>query len=124
MSDGEPTVFGEVSVSPLESLEEEAEVLALGQTEGVSHKKSLTDPDPWTMTLGVSSGGTAHGDFGFSDDETEEVTDIGGDVAVTAGQAQQPAAAGFFTGRVSEAVAASVGPSVQTEQTLNEAPAL
>jgi hypothetical protein len=26
------------------------------------------------MTLGVSSGGTVHGDYGFSDDEAEEVT--------------------------------------------------
>ena len=134
------------------------------------------------------AGGTAHGDYGFSDDEAEEVSlvvdsvedDLEGarqarvaelrkeaplafseyrsynriqltaqrgwdqylpqapaaqspvpvvgvaaaGVAVAAGQAQQPAAAGFFAPRPAAAATASVGPAVQTAPVgLNEAPA-
>ena len=54
--------------------EEAAEEVALGQAEGGSRKKGRADPDRRAMTFGVSSGGTAHGDYGFSDDETEEVS--------------------------------------------------
>ncbi len=54
--------------------EEAAEEVALGQAEGGSRKKGRADPDRRTMTLGVSSGETAHGDYGFSDDEAEEVS--------------------------------------------------
>jgi hypothetical protein len=45
-------------------------------------------------------------------------------VSVAEGQAQQPAAAGFFARRPAAAAAASVGPAVQTAAVgLNEAPA-
>ncbi len=54
--------------------EEEADEVALGQAEGRIRKKGRTDLDRHAMTLGVASGGTVHGDYGFSDDETEEVT--------------------------------------------------
>ena len=47
---------------------------SLGQTEGDSLKKDHTDPERWIMTLGVSSGGTADAVYGFSDEETEEVS--------------------------------------------------
>ena len=47
--------------------------MALGQAEGGSRKKGRADPDRRAMTLGVSCGGTVHGDYGFSDDESEEV---------------------------------------------------
>jgi hypothetical protein len=141
------------------------------------------------MTWGVCSGGTAHAEYGFSDDESQEVSvevdsaehdleaarvaraselrkeaalafveyryynrmqltaERGWDqylpeapvaqspvpviaaavagVAVAAGQAGQPAAAGFFARRPATAAAGPVGPAVPTSQVgLNEAPAL
>jgi hypothetical protein len=67
-------VFEHDHAEKLRMREEEADEVALGQEEGGSRKKGHTDPDRWSLTLGVSSGGTDHGDYGFSDDETEEVT--------------------------------------------------
>jgi hypothetical protein len=49
--------------------EEQADEVALGQAEGGSRKKGRTDPERQTMTLGVSSGGAADDEYGFSDDE-------------------------------------------------------
>ncbi len=49
--------------------EEETDEVSLGQAEGDSRKKDHTDPERWIMTLGVSSGGTAHAVYGFSDEE-------------------------------------------------------
>jgi hypothetical protein len=37
-------------------------------------KKDRTDAEAHMMTLGVSSGGAADDEYGFSDDEVEEVT--------------------------------------------------
>jgi len=54
--------------------EEQADGVTLGQAEGESRKKDHTDAERQIMTLGVSSGGTADDDFGFSDDEAEDVT--------------------------------------------------
>jgi hypothetical protein len=65
-------VFEHENTENLRIREEESDEVTLGQTEGDSPKKDRTDPDRWTLTLGVSSGGGAHGDYGFSDDETEE----------------------------------------------------
>ena len=88
MADGEPTGLAEdcVSVSMLPaaqqvSAEEEEkdesdsppekdeslDELSLGQAEGVSRKKGRADADRRAMTVCVSSGGTTHGDYGFSD---------------------------------------------------------
>ena len=54
--------------------EEESDEVSLGQTEGGSRKKGRTDPERRIMTLGVSSGGTVHALYGFSDEEEEEVS--------------------------------------------------
>ncbi len=67
-------VFEHDHTEKLRMREEEADEVSLGQSEGGNRKKDRTDPDRRAMTLGVSSGGTAHGDYGFSDDEAEEVT--------------------------------------------------
>ena len=55
-------------------IREEADEVSLGQAEGVSRKTGRTDPERRIMTLGVSSGGTAHAVYGFSDEEEEEVS--------------------------------------------------
>ncbi len=60
-------VFEHDHTEKLRMREEETDEVALGQSEGVNRKKDRTDPDRRAMTLGVSSGGTAHGDYGFSD---------------------------------------------------------
>ncbi len=70
-------VFEHDHTEKLRMREEETDEVTLGETEGGSRKKDRTDPDytdRQAMTLGVSSGGTVHGDYGFSDDEAEEVT--------------------------------------------------
>jgi hypothetical protein len=51
--------------------EEQTDEVALGQVEGDSRKKVHTDPERQTMTLGVSSGGVADDEYGFSDDEPD-----------------------------------------------------
>jgi hypothetical protein len=55
-------------------IREETDEVSLGQTEGDSHKKDHTDPERRILTLGVSSGGTTHSVYGFSDEEEEEVS--------------------------------------------------
>jgi len=67
-------VFEHEHAEKLRVREEAAEEVALGQAEGVSRKKGHADADRRAMTFCVSSGGTAHGDYGFSDDEAEEVS--------------------------------------------------